>query len=557
MTQTSHIKWTTPLFIDESTKIHNGKYSYSDTLYTKISQPVKIICPLHGSFWQKPIKHLQGQGCPECGKTKNRKTPLPQEEFECRARLIHGDKYEYSLYQGWSIPMEIICPEHGIFKQSPGSHILGRGCPECGKKTMGQRKWIASRFEERAKEIHLNKYIYDLSGFSSLQSYITIICPEHGAFRQMAKLHITKNNPQGCPKCGQVTSIDKRRTSTENIIQQAVKAHGNKYDYSRMEYKSMLEPVEIVCPTHGSFWQRMSDHLYNKCGCPSCQRFVSKGEDNVAAWIESLGFKVERNNRILLGGREIDIYIPEKRVAIEYNGLYIHSTAFNSDRLRHLDKLLLCQDAGIRLIQIWDIEWEKRQIACKDIIAFALGKVDHRIYARQCRIQKISIQESNAFLGINHIQGGCQAHYRIGLFFSNILVGVQCYTENTPKKWNLTRTSFMAGYHIIGGISKMFKFFESDNNPDEVIDYTDRRLFVASGHYQMGFSQECITPPTNSLTNGKELFSRRHYRHWGKRHFKFKMPWDDALTDTENLANNGWWWVWDCGKIKNVWKKSK
>jgi ssDNA-binding Zn-finger/Zn-ribbon topoisomerase 1 len=505
-------------------------------------------------FWQSPIKHLRGQGCPECGKTNNKLSLLSQEEFERRARLVHGDKYKYSLYRGWSVPIKITCPEHGNFNQSPGSHISGRGCPECGKKTMGQRKWTASKFEERANVIHSNKYIYDLSGFLSLKSYITITCPEHGNFRQMAKLHITKSNPQGCPKCGQIISVDKRRTSFETLIRQAIEVHGNKYDYSNMNYKSMIEPVEIVCPTHGSFWQRMSDHLYNKCECPSCQRFVSKGEGSVAAWIESLGFQIIRNNRSILGGREIDIYIPDKKLAIEYNGLYIHSTAFNSDRLRHLDKLLLCQDAGIRLIQIWDVEWEKHQTACKDIIAFALGKIDKRIYARQCSIRNISTQESNIFLDTNHIQGKCQAHYRIGLFFKDILIGVQCYTENTSKKWTLTRTSFTAGYQIIGGISRMFRFFVKINNPDEVVDYTDRRLFVASGHYQMGFNQECITPPTNSLTNGKELFSRRHYRHWGGRHFKFKMPWDDTLTDTENLSNNGWYWLWDCGKIKNVWK---
>jgi hypothetical protein len=223
--------------------------------------------------------------------------------------------------------------------------------------------------------------------------------------------------------------------------------------------------------------------------------------------------------------------------------------------MRHLDKLLLCQDIGIRLIQIWDYEWEKRQTACKDIISFSLGKINKRIYARQCDIREISTQDSNDFLDINHIQGKCSAHYRIGLILDNTIVGVQCYTENTPRKWTLTRTSFLAGHHIIGGISRMFKFFVNMNDPVEVTDYTDRRLFIASGHCKMGFVQERITSPANNLTNGKELFSRRHYRHWSKRHFKFKMPWDDALTDTENLANNGWWWVWDCGKIKNVWKK--
>jgi hypothetical protein len=102
----------------------------------------------------------------------------------------------------------------------------------------------------------------------------------------------------------------------------------------------------------------------------------------------------------------------------------------------------------------------------------------------------------------------------------------------------------------------MFKFFIETVNPDKVVDYTDRRLFEASGHYAMGFERLGVTKVCNYLTDGTRLFSRRYYRHWGKRHFKYKMPWNDSLSDTENLANNGWWWVWDCGKIKNVWKRT-
>jgi len=558
MTQTGHIKWTTATFIEKASSVHKGKYDYSRVIYTKIVCPVEIICPEHGSFWQKPVYHLQGKGCSKCGKDKAKdKHPLlSQEDFEQRARLIHGNKYSYGRYNGWSNPIEIRCPEHGLFKQSPGSHLNGRGCRECGKKTMGQRKWTAQKFLDRANEVHKNKYVYDLSTFEALRSYITITCPEHGNFRQMAKLHISKRDTQGCPKCGQILCDEKRRTPVEEIIRQAVAIHGNKYDYSKIQYTAMSKPVEIICPKHGSFWQTMISHIYNKCGCPSCTRYSSKGEDEVANWIESLGFSVVRHNRSILGGRELDIYIPDRNIAIEYNGLYMHSTAFNSNRLRHLDKLLLCQDVGIRLIQIWDAEWEKRQTACKDIIAFALGKIDRRIYARQCYIKKVSTRESNIFLETNHIQGKCSADYRIGLYLNDELVGVQCYTENTPKKWTLTRTSFMAGSQVIGGVSRMFKYFIKANDPNQVIDYTDRRLFIASGHSKMGFNEQVqITSPGNSLTNGRRLFSRRHYRHWGDRHFKNKLPWDDALTDTENLANNGWWWVWDCGKIKNTWIK--
>jgi hypothetical protein len=108
---------------------------------------------------------------------------------------------------------------------------------------------------------------------------------------------------------------------------------------------------------------------------------------------------------------------------------------------------------------------------------------------------------------------------------------------------------------VIGGISKMFLHFVEKIHPESVVDYTDRRLFVASGHSKMGFVHDKDTNPCSQLTNGHVLYSRRYYRHWGDRHFKFKMPWDENLSDTENLSNNGWYWIWDCGKIKNVWRR--
>jgi hypothetical protein len=558
MTQTDHIKWTTELFIEEASKVHSGKYDYSETVYTKIAEPAAIICPEHGVFLQKPVKHLRGQGCPKCGKDKGKRSSLSQNEFEKRSRQTHGDKYSYGKYTGWSIPMEVVCPEHGLFMQSPGSHISGRGCPECGKRTMGQRKWTAEKFELKARGIHSNKYSYDTSGFMTLKSFVTIICPEHGSFRQMAKMHVSSRSPQVCPKCGRLVCDDKRRNCIEDLIKLADNIHEGRYDYSKVSYKTMLDPVEIICRTHGSFFKRMCDHIYEGSGRPDCSRFRSKGEIEAAEWVESLGFVVDPNNRSILHGSELDIYIPEKKIAVEYNGLYRHSTANEKYRLNkdiHLNKLLICQDAGIRLIQIYDYEWKNRQTACKDIIAFALGKVEKRIFARKCNIREISVKDSNIFLEKYHIQGKCQAHYRIGLFFENELAGVQCYINNSSGKWTIARTVFISGCQIIGGISKMFNFFVKKNSPDTVIDYTDRRLFVASGHCQMGFKQECETRPTNSLTDGKRLYSRRHYRHWGDRHFKRRMPWDEALSDTENLADNGWYWVWDCGKIKNVWKR--
>jgi hypothetical protein len=261
----------------------------------------------------------------------------------------------------------------------------------------------------------------------------------------------------------------------------------------------------------------------------------------------------------------LDIYLPENKLAIEYNSLYWHSSQSSDNTIfiknRLLNKLLKCQDLGIRLLQFWDCEWINKKDICKEIILFALGKIAKRIPAQKCTLKEISSKEANVFLKENHIQGRCRSNYRLGLSLNNQLVGIQCYQAPNPggdsrNSWLIVRTAFLKNVQVIGGISRMFKKFIETIQPEQVVDYTDRRLFIASGHYAMKFNRLGVTRPCGYLTDGTSLYSRRHYRHWGKHHFRFKMPWDDALTDTENLANNGWWWVWDCGKIKNVWKRS-
>jgi protein-arginine kinase activator protein McsA len=129
-TRNSKVK-TTNKFIAQANEIHNNKYDYSKTNYTTGIIKVIIICPIHGEFKQDPYNHLQGKGCPKCGKVYKPTT----EEFIQKVRGVHGDKYDYSLfkYVTSSTASEIICPIHGKFKQTPQNHLKGKGCFKCGK----------------------------------------------------------------------------------------------------------------------------------------------------------------------------------------------------------------------------------------------------------------------------------------------------------------------------------------------------------------------------------------------------------------------------------------
>jgi hypothetical protein len=128
---------TTEEFVKKSKIIHGDKYDYSLVEYKNAKTKVKIICPIHGVFEQTPDNHLQEKGCPECRYIKSgNKKRLTIEDFINRSNNIHDNKYDYSLvkYKGWTTKIKIICPVHGIFEQTPGSHLSGRGCVKCTYK---------------------------------------------------------------------------------------------------------------------------------------------------------------------------------------------------------------------------------------------------------------------------------------------------------------------------------------------------------------------------------------------------------------------------------------
>ena len=192
---------------------------------------------------------------------------MTTEEFIQKAKAIHGDKYDYSKveYVNYRTRVLIICPKHGEFLQRPDIHLQGKGCTRCGRERIG----IASsksqeQFLQEARRVHGDKYDYSKVDFANYQTKVTIICPAHGEFTQSPTGHIKGN---GCPKCANDrTSL---RMTTDDFIQKAKAIHGDKYDYSKVEYTHNNIEVCIICPEHGEFLQKPRLHL-SGCGCPIC-----------------------------------------------------------------------------------------------------------------------------------------------------------------------------------------------------------------------------------------------------------------------------------------------
>ncbi len=180
-------------FIIQANKIHKNKYDYSLVNYKNSMSKVIILCSIHGKFEQTPNAHLNGQNCSKC--TGN--YSYNNADFINQAKLVHGNKYDYSLvnYEDSRKHIKIICPIHGEFEQTPSGHLMSKNCYKCYK---ADRSFSIEEFIERAKNTHGDKYNYSLTKYTNMRNKVKIICPLHGEFLQTASEHVKSS---GCPNC--------------------------------------------------------------------------------------------------------------------------------------------------------------------------------------------------------------------------------------------------------------------------------------------------------------------------------------------------------------------
>ena len=275
-----------------------------------------------------------------------------------KADEVHGGRYDYSKvdYYDSKTSVCIICPEHGEFMQTPAAHVRGNKCPKCANKERGRYKRLdTEKFIKRAEKIHKGKYDYSKVEYTSVMGNVTIVCPEHGEFTQKAMNHLLG---QGCPKCMG------RGLSNDEVVSRFRSVHGDRYDYSKTEYKGFNEKVLITCPKHGDFQQNSYVHLTGS-GCPYCKN--SKGEDAIAHFLKKHGIKYIpqyrfTNNYSFCENKYIyvDFFLPNDSIIIEFNGLQHYGAVdfwggekvFQKQKNRDETVRMYCKDNNIRLLEI-------------------------------------------------------------------------------------------------------------------------------------------------------------------------------------------------------------
>lgn len=534
-------KRDTESFINRAKEIHGDKYDYSRTLYIKTMDKVIIICPKHGEFKQLANSHLNGRGCPHCAGNLIKTT----EEFINEAYSIHNDIYDYSntTYCNASKKITIICRKHGQFEQKPIQHLSGQGCPQCGIESMKtELQKDQETFIKECSIIHNNKYDYSNTTYSGKNNKITIICKPHGAFTQKASEHLRGS---GCPKCAGNQTL----TTTE-FKEKSNTTHKNRYTYNRAIYTGSKNNITITCEKHGNFTIQAGYHMHGG-GCPSCA--ISTQQHEIYEFIQATtNEEIKLNDRTIISPYELDIAIPSKKFAIEFNGNFFHSynNIESEDRLRHSKKADMADENNITLIQINSHEWKLSKELVKSMISHRLGNTQFKIYARTCSIRQIADNNISDFFDSNHISHHRPAKVNYGLYYDNNLLSAINFNMIGNNSWEIIRYATDKNTMIVGGLSKLLAAFISEYKPYEIMTFVDRRYGNGKGYLNAGFKLVGKTKPGYIYldSNCNPAGSRFKFQ---KHKLSDILPnFDNNLTEAENMFNNGYRRMWDAGHFK-------
>lgn len=529
-------------FLEECEKVNKGRYDLSKVVYSGAHEKITLVCPNHGEFEMAANDFLKGRGCRECSyEERGKEKQLPYEDFLRRATETHQERYEYdeSSYTKSSDRLRVKCEEHGWFEQIATSHLAGQGCPRCARNV----PLATEEFIEQARKVHGDKYDYSITKYDRSHTEIKYKCATHGVVSQTVSNHL---QGWGCAKCS-----PSYKKTTETFIGRAREVHGDKYDYSLVDYKTSTDKVKIICKEHGEFEQVSNYHLGGS-NCPKCALKESMQEKELAKFLKQFT-KVKRNDRTILEGKEIDILLPAYKIAIEYNGLHWHSSQYLAEDY-HLEKTELCEAKGYRLIHIFEDEWLHKQEIVKSRLMNLIGETPKKLYARQCNVHQVDTSEAMDFLNKNHIQGGVGSKYKYGLYHKGELVSLMTFgarrvsmgAKPVEGEVELLRFCNKLGYSIVGGASKLLKNFIKREKPVEIFTYADRRWSDGGLYETLGFEYLGTSRPNYYYV----IKDKRENRYKYRKSELVKQGFPKELSEREIMDDRGIYRIYDSGTKK-------
>lgn len=328
--------------------------------------------------------------------------------------------------------------------------------------------------------------------------------------------------------------------------------------FSKLKRKLDDEHYELISDdlrnkTYGKFRCKkcgnvFENYLYYNVRCLKCYPHIrSEAERELAEFVKSLCVgDVISGDRKLLYPKELDIVVPSKKIAIEYNGLFWHSDEV-VDNSYHKFKTDEVEKLGYQLIQIFEDEWIYKKEIVKSVISAKFGKFDRTIGARKCEVRELTYVDVADFLNKNHLQGAVRCKVNLGLFCDDELVSLMTFSKprfNKRYDWELVRFCSKVGVSVIGGAEKLLKFFDKHYN-GSMMSYADRRYSNGALYERLGFTFEGFTNPNYFYVMNQQRLNRMKFQ-------KHKLAgllenYDANKTEVQNMKEHGYNRVYDCG----------
>lgn len=433
--------------------------------------------------------------------------------------------FSNSIFNGAYNPITVVCAKHGEFFTKPHYLLKGSGCIFCGKERVANavktRRLGIEGFIARAREIHGDRYDYPTDqDYQSNKDKMRIICKDHGQFTQKANSHLTGKGCVYCRNASNVAAFKSVMEKTKSGILNRLKSKNKKLTYDTSTYEGMHNPMKVTCVVHGDFYPTPSN-LLKGSGCPGCVGQQSKGERDVATFL-SIFTPVITRDRKILKPKELDIYLPDHNIAIEYCGEYWHSLKSEEQvregRLNHYRKYINCKEKGIRLITIYESEWLERGHQIRRLLRNAIGKSRGKLMARKCELKRVESRDASVFFDRYHPQGGSGNGLHYGLFWNGKLVACMRFSlgandrgQAKERVWTLAR--YATRVNVSGAASRLFKAFLNDMNPPVVKSFSDNRYFEGSMYEALGFVLEGHVDPDYVVWSPKiGLKPKPHYQ---------------------------------------------
>lgn len=344
--------------------------------------------------------------------------------------------------------------------------------------------------------------------------------------------------------------------STERLLNKLSIDNQHKFNDKEWLYEQHItnkRTISSICVELGLHWKNS-----NKTVRMQLERFnipihywnqtSSNQQREVEEFIKRLGFDIIVRNRTIIKPLELDIYIPEKQLAIEYCGLYWHTSEYKEPDY-HKNKTDLCEEQGIRLITIFSDEWINNRTLVESKLKNLLGvSTDNRVYARNCTYSNVSTTDKIIFFNAYHIQGNGPSSINLGLYKDGQLLACMGFIKNVNDSYVLNR--YATSCSVVGGFSKLLKIFVNQYHPNNIITFADRRWSNGLLYYKNGFTLDKIIPADYEYVDGELRIHKFNFRH---NRLRTKLQhYDPSKTEIENTENAGIHRIYDCGKMRFI-----